>query len=188
MIGKKELLNFLKSYKTDFPNEKNDVAKFIDLINAHPDIFFRKCEVAHITGSALVINLTTRRILLHKHKKLNRWLQFGGHADGELDIKKVALKEATEESGLSDLNFLFADPIDLDLQLIPARNEEPEHYHLDFRYLMETSATSVPKIEANESQELNFFSIDDHSLENIKIDPSLHRLISKTQKLINNIN
>jgi hypothetical protein len=46
----------------------------------------------------------------------------------------------------------------------------------------------VPKIEANESQELNFFSIDDHSLENIKIDPSLHRLISKTQKLINNIN
>lgn len=101
----------------------------------HPDALWRTCSAGHLTGSALVMERTSKRILLLHHRKLRRWLQPGGHADGEGDLGLVALREACEETGLTGLR-LVRPAIDLDVHEIPARGTEAAHVHLDVRYLV----------------------------------------------------
>ena len=124
----------------------------------------------------------TKQILLHNHKKLNKWLQFGGHADGETDLSVVAFKEAEEETGLSDLYFYSAKPMDIEVQTIPENKGAPEHLHLDFRYLIFTKATEVPTPEEHESQDLKFFSFEEVYKMSEKLDNALIRLIKKAEK------
>ena len=133
----------------------------LEHLDARPTLFERACEHAHFTASAFVINPHTRKALLHKHKKFGNWLQFGGHADGEQDLRAVALKEAEEESGLSDLVFVQELPFDISVHTISARDGIAEHLHLDIRYLLTTQTTEVPTpADSQESQELAFFPLE----------------------------
>jgi 8-oxo-dGTP pyrophosphatase MutT (NUDIX family) len=75
------------------------------------------------------------RVLLTHHKKLDRWLQLGGHADGDTDLAAVALKEAEEESGLSDLS-VEPEIFDIDLHFIPEHKGVPGHWHYDARFVV----------------------------------------------------
>lgn len=76
--------------------------------------------------------------MLTHHRKLDRWLQLGGHADGDGDLAAVALREAEEESGMSGLT-LQGGVFDLDRHLIPARGDEPAHWHYDVRFVVRAS-------------------------------------------------
>lgn len=80
------------------------------------------------------------RVLLTHHRKLGRWLQLGGHADGDRDLARVALREAEEESGLADLQVEPAI-FDLDRHWIPARGNEPGHWHYDVRYVVRATGS-----------------------------------------------
>lgn len=80
--------------------EAADVAAIGDLLIAHPDFPTSGCEAGHVTGSALVVDVERGTLVLHRHRKLNRWFQFGGHADFELDMLSVAQREAAEEGGM----------------------------------------------------------------------------------------
>jgi 8-oxo-dGTP pyrophosphatase MutT (NUDIX family) len=157
------------------------------LVKLHPNIMSQNCEAGHITGSALVCD-NQGRCLLHHHKKLNRWLQVGGHAEYETDFADVALREAQEETGLPDLkHFPNADnpfPIDFDIHTISATDTGPEHVHLDFRYMLMTNRSEQINIPEGESKKfvwatfdeiLNPTDPDDKKL----LDPALKRLISK---------
>jgi 8-oxo-dGTP pyrophosphatase MutT (NUDIX family) len=105
----------------------------------------------HITGSAWIVERNPispdqQRILLIHHRKLDRWLQPGGHADGNPDVAAVALREAREETGLRSLRFMAKQerqpPIfDVDIHAIPVRGHEPQHLHYDIRFLLEADAT-----------------------------------------------
>lgn len=101
-----------------------------------PVALTRQCLPGHLTASCLLWSHDGRRILLHHHRKLNLWLQFGGHCDGEGDTREVALRETIEESGVTPA-FITEEPVDFDVHSIPARPGEPEHLHLDVRYLAE---------------------------------------------------
>ena len=94
-------------------------------VRVHPDCFERSCREGHITASAWIVSADHRAALLTHHRKLDRWLQLGGHCDGEADVAAVALREAREESGLVDLRFAYAGdapvPVDLDVHPIPPR-------------------------------------------------------------------
>lgn len=149
--------------------ESQDIAQIFSLMQEHktiqPTLFERACEHAHFTASAFVANPRTKQALLHKHKKFGNWLQFGGHADGEQDLRAVALKEAEEESGLSDLVFVQELPFDISVHGISARDGIAEHLHLDIRYLLTTQTTEVPTpVDSQESQELAFFPFEHFSL------------------------
>ena len=106
----------------------------IELVEAHPDILERTCRPGHLTGSALVVERGTGRILLMFHTKLLMWLQPGGHADGDPDLARVALREATEESGIHGLE-IVSPALDLDIHEVRPRAEDA-HLHLDVRYLV----------------------------------------------------
>ncbi len=110
-------------------------AQVLAFTGRHPDCLLRSCGPGHLTGSALVLDPATGRVLLIHHAKLDRWLQPGGHADGEGNLGLVALTEATEETGLEGLR-LVTPAIDIDVHAIAARPGEPAHDHLDLRFLV----------------------------------------------------
>ena len=134
--------------------------------------FHRENLEGHVTGSALVVNNSFTKVLLTHHRKLDKWLQLGGHADGEHQIEKVALKEALEESGLKKLKLL--DPIslilknsharplpfDIDIHKIPARKQEPAHYHYDLRYLVMAEEDETVKV-SEESHDVKWWSLNE---------------------------
>ena len=101
----------------------------------HADALHRRCLSGHLTGSALIVDPASARTLLINHVKLRRWLQPGGHADGDGNLGGVSWREATEETGLVGLR-LVTPAIDLDVHTIPARPNEPEHLHLDLRHVV----------------------------------------------------
>lgn len=168
--------------------EAQSIEQIRRMMQQHPNIFSPLCAAGHITGSALVIHPASRRMLLTHHAKLQRWLQMGGHTEYELDPAETALREAREESGLRDLRFYpdsdlqAAGPIDIDVHLIPARNDIPAHYHLDIRYLLATETPEAVQITP-ESRDLRWFDLDgDLSL--LNLDASLTRLIEKARRVI----
>lgn len=111
--------------------------QIVDFCADHPDALHRSCLEGHLTGSALVVDLVRDQTLLLHHAKLDRWLQPGGHADGDGNLAAVALKEATEETGILGLQ-VVTPAIDIDVHTIPARGEVPQHLHLDVRFLVLT--------------------------------------------------
>jgi 8-oxo-dGTP pyrophosphatase MutT (NUDIX family) len=114
-------------------------------------------------------------MLMH-HRKLDRWLQPGGHADGDADLARVALREAQEETGIAGLR-VKDNIFDIDRHRIPARAHEPEHWHYDVRYVVTTTVTEA--FAANEeSLELAWWPIDEIAQDE-QADESLRRMARK---------
>jgi 8-oxo-dGTP pyrophosphatase MutT (NUDIX family) len=109
--------------------------RILDFMADHDDVLYRTCLAGHLTGSAMVVDATATRVLLLHHAKLDRWLQPGGHADGDGNLAEVARREAEEETGIDGLQ-VVTPAVDLDIHAIPRRGDEPEHVHLDVRFLV----------------------------------------------------
>src|SRR6188768_103653 len=123
---REKLQTGLQSYHTDFTEEQNFINLFQKLL-LHPRCFHRDHFPGHITGSAWIIDTTKQFVLLTHHAKLNRWLQPGGHADGDENVMGVARREAIEETGVENFNLLHESIFDIDIHAIPARKDFPEH-------------------------------------------------------------
>jgi 8-oxo-dGTP pyrophosphatase MutT (NUDIX family) len=137
------LLQMLGRYLERWPEERPRISRVIQFVRAHEDCFERTCREGHVTGSAWILSPDHRSVLLTHHRKLGRWLQLGGHCDGDADPFRVALREAREESGMHRLRPLPEEPgpvpLDVDVHLIPAREGEPAHSHFDVRFLLEAA-------------------------------------------------
>ncbi|MCB1556434.1 MAG: NUDIX hydrolase [Alphaproteobacteria bacterium] len=136
-----DILTALRAYETPYEDERADVRDTIAFITAHEDAFARSCVPGHVTGSAVLISRDGTKILLNRHKKLGRWMHFGGHADGSADILDVARRELAEESGIETAEPVSRAVFDVDVHTIPANatKGEPEHKHYDIRYLFRCS-------------------------------------------------
>ena len=155
--------------------------KMIQLLDSCPNCFSRDSYPAHFTGSAFVVSSDGARALLHHHRKLNRWLQLGGHCDGDEDVLSVAQREACEESGISGFVVASARPFDLEIHEIPAFEGEPPHMHYDVRYVL--IAPEQAEIQTSpESKELRWF--ESSEIGRWPLDPGLLRLIEKWQALL----
>ena len=134
--------------------------QILAFVDAHPDALHRSCLEGHLTGSAAVIDPSTRHVLLLFHAKVQRWLQPGGHADGDGNLARVALREACEETGIAGLRVL-TPAVDLDVHVFHnAKAAEPDHLHLDVRHLVLAPAGAVP--DGNEESEaLRWFAPDE---------------------------
>jgi 8-oxo-dGTP pyrophosphatase MutT (NUDIX family) len=119
-------------------------ARICRFVQAEPRAFTRDAAIGgHVTGSAVVLSPDRSAMLLMHHKKLDKWLQPGGHCDGIADARFVAQKEAYEETGLARITLLTEEVVDVDIHEIPPRGAEPAHLHYDARYLFQAEAGEV---------------------------------------------
>jgi 8-oxo-dGTP pyrophosphatase MutT (NUDIX family) len=132
-MHRQNILGQLRRYGDRYPGEHHTVERFIRFVEENPRCFERDCWTGHVTGSAWLVDPVEESLLLTHHKKLDMWLQLGGHSDGDADTQAVALREAMEESGL-DVSLLAPDILDVDIHEIPVRKADPAHYHFDVRY------------------------------------------------------
>lgn len=144
-----------------------------------PVALTRACAPGHLTASCLLWDDAGERVLLHHHRKLGLWLQFGGHCDGDGDVRRVALRETLEESGIEPA-WISAAPVDYDIHTIPARPArgarpaEPEHLHLDVRFVAAAPAGARERL-SDESLALAWLSPDEARARGL--DESLARML-----------
>lgn len=176
----KNLKQLLKIYIQKNPYEVNAI-KMLNFFDNHDGCFEKDNLPGHFTGSAWVISPDKNKILMTHHKKLNMWLQLGGHADGEKDLKSVALKEAKEESGFNNFSILSEEIFDLDIHKIESINEEPEHLHYDVRFLLEADPNEQDIIISEESHDVKWIHLDD--VLEYNSEESISRMVKKTKTL-----
>lgn len=153
-----DLSRQLESYHRRHPQESETVDRFLALLDGHRNCFDRDCWAGHVTGSAWLLGPGGSDVLLTHHRKLDIWVQPGGHCDGDPNVLAVARREAEEESGLA-VEVLSPDVLDLDIHEIPARGEEPRHAHFDVRYAF-ISVSGRAYTVTDESHDLQWVPID----------------------------
>ncbi|MFI6336962.1 NUDIX hydrolase [Streptomyces sp. NPDC050535] len=147
---------------------------YLDHLDAHPDAMWKSCTAGHITASGLVIDPEHGRVLLTLHKKLRMWLQTGGHCEPEdATLAAAALREATEESGITALELLPGGPVRLDSHPIPS----PCRWHFDVQYAVVAAPGAVQEI-SDESLDLRWFAYDEIA---DVADESVVRLLEATR-------
>ena len=177
-MHRNNLRNMLKSYKPTDENEIENRSRMLDFLNDHEDCFERSLSMGHFTGSCWIENQDGTKFLLALHKKVGLWLQLGGHADGDNDIARVALKEAYEESGLKHIELVSSEIFDIDIHLFSSRKKEvPDHYHYDIRFLLRTSDENINI--SDESDDLRWFE----TLPSENLGERLDRMYKKWKQL-----
>ena len=166
----------LSAYARQWPLERETVALFEQLLIDVENPFRRERLAGHFTASVWLVSADGGRVLLTHHRKLGMWLQLGGHADGERDLKIAALKEAEEESGLTELS-IEPGIFDLDRHLIPEHKGVPEHWHYDVRYIVRASENEA-YIVSDESHDLAWRTIAELA-GSTEADASVQRMAGK---------
>jgi 8-oxo-dGTP pyrophosphatase MutT (NUDIX family) len=173
------LLEKLDAYVPADDREARAIQALQQFVSTHPDCFERSLLIGHVTGSAWVVDRDRSSALLTHHRKLGKWLQPGGHADGAPDILAVALREVREECGLAEIRPVFEGIFDIDIHAIPARAAEPEHLHYDVRFLIEADR-NAPLALSEESRSLAWVAPDE--VASLNPEESLSRMVAKTRR------
>lgn len=133
-----DLVSLLRLHRAGDIDEQSHCARTVAFIERNADRWWRRTTLeGHATASAWVVNTAHTHALLLHHAKLDRWVQPGGHIDdADASPGLAAMREAREETGLSNLILASNRPFDIDVHEIPGRGDEPAHLHYDLRYLI----------------------------------------------------
>lgn len=181
-MHRQELLSLMAQYQTRFMEEHAFLSRARHFIEQHEDIFHSDLWPGHVTGSAWVVNPARDRVLLLHHVKHDQWFQPGGHADGDNDILRVALRETAEETGVDPFHIRLVDNriFDVDIHTIPASPHGPRHEHFDVRFLVEMD-DDIDIPGNDESHEIGWVSLNEVARYNN--NRSTHRMVEKTRRL-----
>ena len=182
-MHRNELLNLLTHYHSRFMDEQAFVRRAIRFINQHEKIFDRATPV-HVTGSAWVVSPDREQVLLMHHRRHNQWFQPGGHADGDADILRVALRECAEETGLDPAHITLIDSsiFDVDIHAIPPMGNIPPHEHIDVRFVVEIDdKLDIPGND--ESHAVEWFPL--YQVLRYNNNRSTYRMLEKTRGMRN---
>ncbi len=162
-------------------------ARTIAFVEANPTCFDRSLLEGHITGSAWILSeppadlpLSEPQVLLIHHRKLDRWFQPGGHADGDPDVAAVARREAAEETGLPNVRLVSPAIFDVDIHPIPAKGEVPEHLHYDIRFLFTARPDTALGGETREVKGIRWLTLDE--ADRLADSESISRMIRKSRR------
>jgi len=181
-MHRQELLSLLQRYRTPFNSEAGYVTRMRRFVAQNEDCFNSQLWPGHVTGSVWVVNPGRSKVLLLHHVKHDQWFQPGGHADGDADILRVALRETHEETGLppGSIHLVDARIFDVDIHTIPASHRGPEHLHFDIRFLVEID-DRLPVPGNDESHQILWVPLESVSRFNNNL--STHRMLEKTRRM-----
>ena len=181
-MHRQELLRLLNRHDTRFMDEASFVARARAFVEANIDVFDREHLPAHVTGSAWVVSPDFSQALIMHHVKQDQWFQPGGHADGDADILRVALRETAEETGIDPehVQLLTEDVFDVDIHTIPGSEHDVWHEHIDIRFLVRID-NRLPVPGNDESHEVIWVNLRDVSGYNN--NRSTWRMVDKTRRL-----
>jgi len=177
-----QLLSLLENYRTSFNTEAGYVTRMRRFVRQSEDCFDRQQWPGHVTGSAWVTNPTRDKVLLLHHRKHGQWFQPGGHADGDADILRVALRETQEETGLppETIKLVNGNIFDVDIHTIPASSLGTEHMHYDIRFLVEVD-DNIPVPGNDESHQILWIPLEEVTKFNNNL--STCRMLEKSRRL-----
>ena len=183
MIEAGRLIALLAHHPAEDAGEEGSLLRMLRFLALSPDPFGRGNTEGHITGSAVIARPDGSAFLLVHHRKLDRWVQPGGHADpGDADVLQTALREAREETGIAKLETPRGGrPFDVDVHPIPERPGEPAHVHFDLRFLATTSETAITA-QADEVSGARWFTLEEALAAGV--DVSLARALKKAERLL----
>ena len=176
LMSRESIIQDLETYRLKYPDEAGVVDRFIEFVSVYEDCFERSLLEGHITGSAWLVDPSGGNVLLTHHRKLNKWFQLGGHADGNSNVLDAAKREAEEESGLKKLSVIDQGIFDIDIHLIPGRKLEPEHFHYDIRYAFRALGSTEYSVSA-ESLDLRWVPIN--KIQDFTTEESMLRMARK---------
>ena len=183
-MHRQELLQLLNRHETRFMEEAGYIDRARAFVEANTDVFNREHLPAHVTGSAWVVSQDFTQALILHHIKQDQWFQPGGHADGDNDVLRVALRETSEETGLDpdQVKLLSEEVFDVDIHTIPTSQHDIWHEHIDLRFLVQID-NRLPVPGSDESHEVLWVDLRNVSAYNN--NRSTWRMVEKTRQLRN---
>lgn len=178
-MHRKPLLSLLHIYQHKHPEEVETIRSFIQFVQDNTSCFERSFSIGHLTASSWLIHPDGSKTLLTHHRKLNKWLQLGGHADGENNLLSVALREAYEESGLERIIPISEEIFDIDIHHIPEHRKVSAHFHYDVRFALKAQGSEKVSVSV-ESHDLSWIAI--HALQEKSDETSILRMRRKWLK------
>lgn len=181
-MHRQPLLALLQAYNPTDPHEQVMWRDTLTFVTQHENCFERSLLQGHITGSAWIVSPNRQQVVLIHHRKLDRWFQPGGHADGNSDVAAVALQEAHEETGLQTLSLIHAPGelptiFDIDVHPIPERGNVPAHLHYDIRFLIQANPSEL----FGQSDEIKAVRwVDVKEIIRYSDEESIKRMVNKT--------
>ena len=159
------LLQQLKHYQPYNEQEKNDKVVMLELLEKETDIFSRENKMAHVTASAWVVNKKHTKVLMIYHNIYNSWAWTGGHADGEMDLLAVAMKEAKEETGVETIVPVTEEIFSIEILTVDGHVKRgsyvPSHLHLNVTYLLEADEAEALRVKPDENSGVKWFSLEE---------------------------
>lgn len=182
-----DYLTAISQFKPDSNQEQNDQQTILAFIKNYPeDVLLRENRIAHLTSSSLILNESKDKLLMIHHNIYNSWSWTGGHADGEMDLLQVAIKEAQEETGLGKIKAMTEKIVSLDILPVfgHLKNNRPvsAHLHLSVAYVLQASENEAVSIKPDENSGVKWIPIrelPDYVSEphmQVVYDKILHRL------------
>lgn len=185
-MNKQPILDLLQNHQTSFSEEIEFRKQIIEFLEQNDDFALRSNLTGQLTGSAWVVNKERTKVLLIHHKKLNKWLQIGGHIEAtDKTIEETILREIKEESGLKGLKLLSSSIYDIDIHTIPQKKEIAEHLHFDIRLIVEADENEILLPQDEEILDIKWYSVNE--VQNlaeatISINQSMKRMINKMKE------
>ncbi len=177
-MKQESLLQLLSAHQPIDSQEQQMLERITAFVREHEMFHSRDLLIGHLTGSAWIVDETFSHALLLHHGKLNKWLQPGGHIEDDADLLSASLREAREETG-ADVCPHSLSIFDVDVHEIPARANEPAHFHYDIRFLLVADKT-VPLLVSSESNDLAWVALE--QIEQLTQEESVLRMVRKTKR------
>jgi len=168
-------LRLLEAYRAFDELEHTHHRDTCAFVRSYSESHRRSNANGHVTGSAWVVDHEGKHALLVHHRRLERWLQPGGHVEDDATVLETALREAREETGLV-CSPVSKDIFDIDIHCIPANARESEHLHYDIRFLLVADRDKTPTA-SGESRDVRWFSWD--QIHAMACGPSIDRMVQK---------
>lgn len=160
-----ELKKQIEAYQPYNEQEAVDKAMMLHLLETEKDIFTRDNRLAHMTASSWLLNKSRNKVVLIYHNIYHSWAWTGGHADGETDLLSVAVREAIEETGVSDITPVGDDIFSLEVLTVDGHEKKgiyvPSHLHLNVTYLLEADEEKALCIKPDENSGVKWFFLDE---------------------------